>query len=121
MLGLLRRAAVAGGIALLTGLLAGSGGAGVSAPTFAPAVDGDRPWLAAAGANTVYMATDTVEGSGSGHEVFVSTDGGQTCSANGIPDNGSLADGGSYTGFGKLRYDPKSGNLVEPAVFNHGD
>ena len=83
--------------------------------------DGDRPWLAGGKANQVFMATDTVEGSGSGHQVFVSNDGGNTCSATGIPDNGSLADGGSWTAFGKLYYDKLNGTLVEPAIFNHGD
>src|SRR5919201_589390 len=83
--------------------------------------DGDRPWLAGGKPDQVFMATDTVEGSGSGHQVFVSNDGGNTCSATGIPDNGSLADGGSYTGFGKLYYDKLNGTLVEPAIFAHGD
>ena len=79
--------------------------------------DGDRPWLAGARANHVYLATDTVEGSGSGHQVFLSTDGGQTCSPTGISDNGPTTDGGSYSGFGKLYFDHRTGNLVEPAVF----
>ena len=83
--------------------------------------DGDRPWLAGAKANTVYLATDTVEGSNSGHEVFVSHDGGNTCSSTGIPDNGSLADGGSWSGFGKLYYDRLNGAVIEPAVFMHGN
>jgi len=83
--------------------------------------DGDRPWLAGGSANQVFMATDTLEGSGSGHEVFVSNDGGSTCSATGIADNGSLPDGGSFTGFGKLYYDRLNGTLVEPAIFQHGD
>jgi hypothetical protein len=83
--------------------------------------DGDRPWLAGAKANTVYLATDTVEGSNSGHEVFVSHDGGNTCSATGIPDNGSLSDGGSWSGFGKLYYDRLNGAIVEPAIFDHGN
>src|SRR5438034_3826376 len=83
--------------------------------------DGDRPWLAGAKPNQVYLATDTVEGSGSGHQVFVSDDGGNTCSATGIADNGSLPDGGSYSGFGKLYYDKSSGFVVEPAIFDHGD
>jgi hypothetical protein len=83
--------------------------------------DGDRPWLAGAGQNQVYLATDTEEGSGSGHEIFVSNDGGSTCSSTGVPDNGSLADGGSYSGFGKLYYDKLKDVLVEPAVFNHPD
>lgn len=83
--------------------------------------DGDRPWLAGGQADQVFMSTDTVEGSGSGHEVFVSTDGGNTCSSTGIPDNGSLADGGTWSGFGKLYYDELNGSVVEPAVFQHGD
>src|SRR5919199_3881121 len=83
--------------------------------------DGDRPWLAGGRADQVWLATDTLEGSGSGHQVFSSTDGGNTCSATGIPDNGSLPDGGSFTGFGKLYYDRLNGSLVEPAIFDHPD
>ena len=84
--------------------------------------DGDRPWLAGGKANQVFMGTDTLEGPGSlGHEVFVSNDGGLTCSATGIADSGSLADGGSWTAFGKLQYDRLNGSLVEPAMFQHGD
>jgi hypothetical protein len=83
--------------------------------------DGDRPWLAGGLADQVYLATDTAEGSGSGHQVFVSTDGGNSCSATGIPDNGTLADGGSWTAFGKLYYDRLNGTVVEPAIFDHGD
>jgi hypothetical protein len=51
--------------------------------------DGDRPWLAGGQADQVFMGTNTVEGEGSGHEVFVSNDGGNSCSATGIPDNGA--------------------------------
>jgi hypothetical protein len=83
--------------------------------------DGDRPWLAGGNANQVFMATDTVEGSGSGHQVFVSNDGGNTCSATGIDDNGSLSDGGSFTGDGKLYYDKLKSTVVEPAIFQHPD
>jgi hypothetical protein len=83
--------------------------------------DGDRPWLAGGVANQVFMGTDTLEGSGSGHQVFVSNDGGSTCSTTGIDDNGSLADGGSWTAFGKLAYDRLNGTVVEPAIFLHGD
>jgi hypothetical protein len=83
--------------------------------------DGDRPWLAGAKVNQVFMGTDTLEGSGSGHQVFVSSDGGQTCSSTGIDDNGSLADGGTWTAFGKLYYDRHTATVVEPAIFMHGD
>src|SRR5881398_2893913 len=83
--------------------------------------DGDRPWLAGGQAGQVFLATDTVEGSGSGHQVFVSNDGGNTCSTTAIDDNGSLADGGSWSAFGKLYYDKLNGSVVEPAIFQHGD
>lgn len=83
--------------------------------------DGDRPWLAGGKAGQVFLATDTLEGDRSGHEMFVSNDGGQTCSLTGIPDNGDLSDGGSWTGFGKLYYDRLNGAVVEPAIFDHGD
>ena len=83
--------------------------------------DGDRPWLAGGQANQVFLGTDTLEGSGSGHQVFVSNDGGNSCTLTGIPDNGSLADGGSWTAFGKLAYDRKTLGVVEPAIFQHGD
>ncbi len=83
--------------------------------------DGDRPWLAGAKANQVFLGTDTLEGSGSGHQVFISTDGGATCSTTGIDDNGSLADGGSWSAFGKLAYDRPKSTVVEPAIFQHGD
>ena len=83
--------------------------------------DGDRPWLAGGKANQVFMGTDTLEGSGSGHQVFVSNDGGTTCSTTGIDDNGSLADGGTWSAFGKLYYDKLNGTVVEPAIFQHGN
>jgi hypothetical protein len=83
--------------------------------------DGDRPWLAGGLANQVFMATDAVEESGSGHTVYVSTDGGNSCSTTGIPDRGALADGGSWTADGKLYYDRRTGTVVEPAIFDHND
>src|SRR5437660_4508749 len=83
--------------------------------------NGDRPWLAGAKANQVYLATDTLEGSNSGHQVFVSNDGGNTCSATGIDDNGSLPDGGWYSALGKLYYDKLNGSVIEPAIFDHAD
>src|SRR5881227_2758315 len=77
--------------------------------------DGDRPWLAGGKADQVWLGTDTVEGSGSGHQVFVSNDGGNSCSLTGIPDSGSLSDGGSFTADGKLYYDKLKSTIVEPA------
>jgi hypothetical protein len=83
--------------------------------------DGDRPWLAGGNANQVFMGTNTLEGNGSGHQVFISTDGGMTCAATGIDDNGSLSDGGWWSAFGKLAYDRPKSTVVEPAIFEHGD
>ena len=82
--------------------------------------DGDRPWLAGGKPNQVFMATDTEEGSlsGSGHTIFQSTDGGNTCGLTGTPDFGAYSGGGNYTGFGKLYYDHQNGKLVEPALFD---
>jgi hypothetical protein len=82
--------------------------------------DGDRPWLAGGKPNQMFMATDTEEGSlsGSGHTIFQSLDGGNTCGLTGTPDFGPYSGGGSYTGFGKLYYDHQNGKLVEPAVFD---
>ena len=79
--------------------------------------DGDRPWLAGGKANEVFMGTDPVEDS-LNHRIFVSTDGGATCGATGIPDFGTTADGGSYTGFGKLFFDHARSHLAEPTVYN---
>jgi hypothetical protein len=78
--------------------------------------DGDRPWLAGGDRDQVFLATDTNTG---GHEIFTSNDGGNTCSSSGIPDDGSLPDGTSFTGNGKL-YTYK-GSIVEPIVLNHSD
>jgi hypothetical protein len=81
--------------------------------------DGDRPWLAGGRRDEVFMGTNTQEGAG--HEVFRSGDGGTTCSLTGVRDHGSLPDGGSYSGFGKLYYDHSRGQLVEPAEFMDSD
>src|SRR3954468_497837 len=64
--------------------------------------DGDRPWLAGARKDEVFMATNANSG---GHQIFVSKDGGSTCSSSGIPDPG---------GNGKLIYDRVHDALVEP-------
>jgi hypothetical protein len=73
--------------------------------------NGDRPWLAGGGtAGEVFMTTDTVE---NGHEVFHSSNYADSCSATGIIDNGTF-NGMSYSGFGKLVYDPFDGSLIEP-------
>ncbi len=110
------------GIDLANDALFSSADGGLTWPTgTADCHDGDRPWLAGGVSGEVFLATDTVEGSGSGHEVFVSTDSGATCSATGVPDTGTLSDGTSYTGDGQLYFDHNDGNLIEPAVFSHPD
>jgi hypothetical protein len=79
--------------------------------------DGDRPWLAGGRANEVFMGTDPAEDS-LNHRVFVSTDGGQTCSVSGIPDFGTdPATGENYTGFGKLYFDHAKQRLAEPTIY----
>jgi hypothetical protein len=80
--------------------------------------DGDRPWLAGAKVDQAFLATDTLEGSGSGHTIFETTDGGNTCGLTGTVDNGAYSGGGNYTGFGKLYYDHNNGKIVEPALFD---
>ncbi len=52
------------------------------------------------------------------HRVFVSNDGGTSCSVEGIPDFGTdPATGESYTGFGKLFFDHAKARLAEPTVY----
>jgi hypothetical protein len=80
--------------------------------------DGDRPWLAGGRSKEVFMATNTVE---DGHAIYRSTDGGMTCSAEGIPDQGETAGGKTYVGNGKLLYDRPHDQLVEPIVFQNAD
>src|SRR5438270_759377 len=106
----------------LTGLAVGSAvtaaptsaasSAGFSAPSF---VDTVRAGGGIAG--EAYMTTDTLE---NGHELFRTGNYADSCSATGIIDNGTV-NGESYSGFGKLVYDPFDGSLIEPAQFVHAD
>jgi hypothetical protein len=73
--------------------------------------DGDRPWLAGGKKDEVFLATNT---NADGHEIFTSTDGGQTCSTTGIVGEGKLPDGRTFTGNGKLYYYRAGDRLVEP-------
>ncbi len=75
--------------------------------------NGDRPWLAGGSTGEVFLATNTTE---DGHEVFHSTDAGQSCSQEGIADEGTVPDGRSYSGDGKLYYD--SGDVIEPILIS---
>jgi hypothetical protein len=100
------------GIDLANDALFSSQNGGKTWPTGTPQChEGDRPWLAGGGPNTVFLSTDTEE---AGHEFFESTDAGASCSSNAIPDNGSTPGGGSYNGQGKPFYDRTRGSLVEP-------
>src|SRR4051812_38119414 len=69
--------------------------------------EGDRPWLAGAHKNEVFLATDPTYSAG-GHSVYRSTDGGNSCGSFGIGDYGT-----GFTGFGKLYYNRANGSLVE--------
>jgi hypothetical protein len=95
--------------------------------------EGDRPWLAGALANEVFLATDTAIGSLTnptvlGHTIYRSVNGGASCQDVGITDFGNLPAGydklpagWSYTGYGKLWYDRRNGELVEPDEFTGPD
>src|SRR5947209_964060 len=74
--------------------------------------EGDRPWLAGAHKNEVFLATDPTY-SENGHTIFRSTDGGSSCGSFGIGDYGT-----GFTGFGKLYYNHLNGSLIEPVIYN---
>jgi hypothetical protein len=76
--------------------------------------NGDRPWLAGGKKDEVFLATNTLEGVLS-HQIFTSTDGGDNCSQEGIPDAGTNDDGSGYTGAGKIFY--SKDRLIEPIQF----
>ena len=78
--------------------------------------EGDRPWLAGGRPDEVFMATNSDD---EGHAIYRSTDGGKTCSATGIPDQGTAPGGMTYVGNGKLLYDRSHDQLVEPIVFQN--
>jgi hypothetical protein len=79
--------------------------------------DGDRPWLAGGNANEVFMSTDPAEDT-LNHAMFVSTDGGNSCSQTEIPDYGTLPEGSTYDGQGKLYMDTTRTRLAEPVLVN---
>src|SRR4051794_29652159 len=76
--------------------------------------DGDRPWLAGGIANEVFLA-DNGETSSPTHQVFVSTNGGDSCSTTGIVAQGTTPKGATFQGNGKLYYLADKDMLVEPA------
>jgi hypothetical protein len=71
--------------------------------------DGDRPWLAGAKKDEVFMAAD---GNTSGHVIVRSGDGGDNCETTEIPDNAD-----SRNGYGKLYYDHNTEQLMEPELY----
>lgn len=75
--------------------------------------EGDRPWLAGAHKNEVFLATDPTY-SANGHTIYRSTDGGASCGSFGIGDYGP-----GFSGFGKLYYDHTHGSLVEPVIYGN--
>ena len=79
--------------------------------------DGDRPWLAGGRAGEVFLTTDTLTG---GHTLFHSSNLADSCDSTGVPDSGPF-NGGTYSGFGKLVYDPVDGSVIEPAQFQNAD
>lgn len=78
--------------------------------------NGDRPWLAGGRPGEVFLSTDS---SDLGHIVVRSTDNGASCSSSSASAAGTMQ-GGSWNGYGKIFYDPRSGALVEPAIFTGG-
>src|SRR3954454_2909996 len=76
--------------------------------------EGDRPWLAAAHKDEVFLATDPTYSAG-GHSIYRSTDGGASCGSFGIGDYGT-----GFTGYGKLYYNRANGSLVEPVIYGSG-
>src|SRR4051794_8029405 len=80
--------------------------------------EGDRPWLAGGKKDEVFLATNTGGGQ-STHQIFQSTDGGNTCSSSGIADQGDIpADASHYAGDGKLMYVHDRNMLVEPVCLS---
>ena len=75
--------------------------------------DGDRPWLAGAKKDEVFMAAD---GNTSGHVIVRSSDGGDSCETSEIPDNAA-----GRNGYGKLYYDHNTEQLMEPELYFDAD
>ena len=76
--------------------------------------EGDRPWLAGAHKNEVFLANDPTYSTG-GHTIWRSTNGGNSCGDFGIGDYGT-----GYGGYGKLYYNRANGSLVEPVIYGSG-
>jgi hypothetical protein len=83
-------------------------------------VPGDRPWLAGGAKDEVFLADNTAAGSPT-HQIFRSTDAGNTCPAEGIPAEGTTDEGEDWTGNGKILFDQATQTVVEPANFMGGN
>jgi len=87
--------------------------------------EGDRPWLAGVAGDQAFLATNTQAGQGT-HEVYETTDGGNTCNStpgdeSGVtPDAGLVDEGTGYRGNGKLLWNPVLHELVEPVTGSAG-
>ncbi|HEY3188360.1 MAG TPA: sialidase family protein [Solirubrobacteraceae bacterium] len=79
--------------------------------------NGDRPWLAGGKKDEAFLATNSED---QGHAIFQTTDGGNTCASTGIPDDGTMPGGTSYSGDGKLYYVRDRDMLVEPICLGNG-
>jgi hypothetical protein len=66
----------------------------------------DRPWLAAGDKDHAWMSVNVNVG---GHQIYESTDGGNSCGTSGVPSPG---------GVGKIYYDHVNKVLIEPARAN---
>jgi hypothetical protein len=84
-------------------------------------VPGDRPWLAGGRKDEVFLADNVLNSNGGPtHQVFQSTDAGNSCPAEGIPAGGTTEAGEDWTGNGKILYDRATDTVVEPANFMGG-
>lgn len=98
------------------------GGATWDAGT-AQCVPGDRPWLAGGAKDEVFLASNIVTNAPDqpSHQVFQSTDAGNTCPPQGIPAGGTTEAGEDWTGNGKIIFDQATQTVIEPANFMGGD
>ena len=85
-------------------------------------VPADRPWLAGGAKDEVFMAANVDQPfpGDPTHQVFQSTDAGNTCPTRGIPAEGTTDGGEAWTGNGKILFDQATQTVIEPADFMAG-
>ena len=115
------------GINLATNALFSSGDGGVTWDRgTAQCKSGDRPWVVGGKADEVFFFTNTLEDVLS-QRMFRSTDGGDTCSSEGFPEEGIAnfgtwpEGGGSWTGNGKPYMDHATETIYAPITSAGGD